>query len=116
MLARLRNAIAAELASITSIEDRADDARRTRTVGAVTFISTIAGTLALLFSFFGINAAQVNDRASMFDHRYLPIYLLILLITVLAMGIAYRSTAHRDLIPPHGRHRDYGRTRRWRPA
>ena len=87
MLARLRNAIAAELASVTSIEDRADDARRTRTVGAVTFISTIAGTLALLFSFFGINAAQVNQQASMFDQRYLSIYLLTLFIIVLAISI-----------------------------
>jgi hypothetical protein len=89
MLARLRNAIGAELASVTSIEDRADDARRTRTVGAVTFISTIAGTLALLFGFFGINAAQVDDRASMFDHRYLPIYLLVVVILMLAVGIYF---------------------------
>jgi hypothetical protein len=105
MLARLRNAIAAELASVTSIEDRADDARRTRTVGAVTFISTIAGTLALLFGFFGINAAQVNDRASMFDHRYLPIYLIILLIIVLAVGI-YLALAWQEKRQSRNRRRD----------
>ena len=115
MLARLRNAIAAELVSVSSIEDRADDARRTRTVGAVTFISTIAGTLALLFGFFGINAAQVNDRVSMFDHRYLPIYLIIVLIIVLAVGI-YRALAWQEKRDTNNRRREVPNSRGPQPG
>ena len=115
MLARLRNAIAAELASVSSIEDRADDARRTRTVGAVTFIATIAGTLALLFGFFGINAAQVNDRVSMFDHRYLPIYLIIVLIIVLAVGI-YAALAWQEKRDTNNRRREVTNSRGSQPG
>jgi uncharacterized membrane protein len=107
MLARLGNAIGAELASLTSVEDRTDDARRMRTVVAVTFVSTIGGTLALLFGFFGVNAAQVNNTTSMFDFRYLPIYLVIALIVIFAVGIylflAWQErceTPHRPRNPP----------------
>lgn len=77
MLTRLRFAIGAELTAVQSAEDRADDARRVRTVAAVTFVTTVAGTLGLLFSFFGINATQVDGGRSIFDRHYLPIYLLV---------------------------------------
>lgn len=87
MLRRLRNAIEAELTSVQSAERRIDDARRTRTVIAVTFVTTVAGTLSLFFGFLGANATQVQDARSMFDSHYRPIYASILLIFVLAMVI-----------------------------
>jgi hypothetical protein len=77
MLERLANAIDAELTSVQSVEARADDARRLRTAAAVTFITTVGGTLGLLFTFLGINAREVDSSRSMFDGRYLPIYLAI---------------------------------------
>jgi hypothetical protein len=77
MLTRLRNAIEAELTAVESVERRADDRKRLRTATAVTFVTTVAGTLSLLFGFFGINATQVNQNQSMFSAHYLGIYLLI---------------------------------------
>ncbi|MDQ1294084.1 MAG: hypothetical protein QG608_1967 [Actinomycetota bacterium] len=85
MLDRLRNAIDSELTAVTSIEDRIDDDRRVRTVAAVTFVSTVGGTLAILFGFFGINASEVDPSISMFDFEYLPIYLLIAGVVVVAL-------------------------------
>ncbi|MGW0731635.1 hypothetical protein [Streptomyces sp. NPDC002851] len=85
MLQRLGNAISAELTSVESIEQRAADRRRVRTVVAVTFVTTVSGTLGLLFGFFGINARQVDEQRSMFDDHYAPIYLLI--ATILACAI-----------------------------
>jgi hypothetical protein len=102
MLERLRNAIGTELAKVQSIEQRAEDSRRVRTVVAVTFVTTIAGTFSLLFGYFGVNASQVNPNRSMFDHRYLGIYLTIVLIIVAAVVIfgvmtwAERRQAARD--------------------
>jgi hypothetical protein len=82
MLARLANAIDAELTSVQSVEARADDARRVRTVAAVTFVTTTAGTVGLLFAFLGINAREVDSARSMFDGTYLPIYLAIAAIVL----------------------------------
>lgn len=87
MLGRLSNAIAAELTSVESAEQRAGDRRRIRTVVAITFVTTVSGTLSLLFGFFGINARQVDDQRSMFDDRYTPIYALIALILACALAI-----------------------------
>jgi hypothetical protein len=110
MLGRLRNAIAAELTAVQSIENRADDARRVRTVAAVTFVSTVAGTLSLLFGFFGINATQVNANHSMFDPRYVWIYLLILFLlggaAAIFLGMRYQERRQhqrdqrRTWVPP----------------
>ncbi|MGW2766164.1 hypothetical protein [Streptomyces sp. NPDC001275] len=87
MLTRLSNAISAELTSVESMEQRAADRRRVRTVVAVTFVTTISGTLGLLFGFFGINARQVDERRSMFDNHYTPIYTLIAAIFLCAIAI-----------------------------
>ncbi|MEU2085914.1 hypothetical protein ABZ569_29100 [Streptomyces albus] len=87
MLSRLSNAIAAELTSVESAEQRAADRRRIRTVVAVTFVTTVTGTLSLLFGFFGVNAAQVDDSRSMFDDSYAPIYGLIAAILCCAVVI-----------------------------
>ncbi|OEJ21744.1 hypothetical protein AS594_39560 [Streptomyces agglomeratus] len=87
MLSRLSNAISAELTSVESAEQRAGDRRRIRTVVAVTFVTTVTGTLSLLFGFFGINARQVDEDRSMFDDRYTPIYALITLILACALAI-----------------------------
>jgi hypothetical protein len=87
MLGRLGNAIAAELTSIESMEQRAADRRRIRTVVAVTFLTTVSGTLSLLFGFFGINARQVDAQRSMFDDHYAPIYALIAALLLCALAI-----------------------------
>ena len=87
MLGRLGNAIAAELTSIESMEQRAADRRRIRTVVAVTFLTTVSGTLSLLFGFFGINARQVDAQRSMFDDHYTPIYALIAALLLCALAI-----------------------------
>ncbi|WP_432586364.1 hypothetical protein ABVG11_09640 [Streptomyces sp. HD1123-B1] len=87
MLGRLSNAIAAELTSVESAEQRAGDRRRIRTVVAVTFVTTVTGTLSLLFGFFGVNARQVDSQRSMFDDRYMPIYAIIAFILACAVAI-----------------------------
>lgn len=102
MLDRLRTAVADELTTINSAEDRRDSARSLRTAVAVTFVTTIGGTLAVLFSFFGVNASQVQAERSMFDPAYLPIYLLmgaivggsLLLYSIMAF-LNWRSTNRR---------------------
>ena len=105
MLERLRNAIAAELTSVQSVEERADDARRVRTVVAVTFVTTVAGTLSLLFGFFGINATQVDGHRSIFDLRYIWIYALITFIIIGALGIFVAMRTLENRRTHHHRHR-----------
>ncbi|MER6029851.1 hypothetical protein [Streptomyces sp. NPDC001851] len=109
MLSRLGNAIDAELTSIESMEQRAADRRRVRTVVAVTFVTTVSGTLGLLFGFFGINARQVNQNRSMFDDHYMPIYVLIATILLCALVIfcAMRVQERWE------ERRDRSRTRTW---
>lgn len=103
MLQRLDNALDAELTSVQSVEARADDARRVRTVAAVTFVTTVGGTIGLLFAFLGINAREVAPTRSMFDHHYLPIYFAISFIALagvaLFIGLAWRER-HRGSRPP----------------
>ena len=105
MLERLRNAIAAELTSVQSVEERADDARRVRTVVAVTFVTTVGGTLSLLFGFFGINATQVDGSRSIFDMRYIWIYALIGFLIIGALGIFIAMRAHERRQTHHHRRR-----------
>ncbi|GGX48120.1 hypothetical protein [Streptomyces noursei] len=109
MLNRLDNAIAAELTSVESMEQRAADRRRVRTVVAVTFVTTVSGTLGLLFGFFGINASQVDQNRSMFDDHYTPIYALIATILLCALAI---FTGMR-LQERWEERRDRSRTRTW---
>ncbi|MFE7313128.1 hypothetical protein ACFU7T_08465 [Streptomyces sp. NPDC057555] len=109
MLNRLGNAIAAELTSIESMEQRAADRRRVRTVVAVTFVTTVSGTLGLLFGFFGINASQVDQNRSMFDDHYAPIYAVIATILFCALAIF----AGMRLQERWEERRDRSRTRTW---
>lgn len=109
MLNRLGNAIAAELTSVESMEQRAADRRRVRTVVAVTFVTTVSGTLGLLFGFLGINARQVDEHRSMFDDHYTPIYALIVTILLCAFAIF----AGMRLQERWEERRDRGRTRTW---
>jgi hypothetical protein len=99
MLARLRNAIAADLTSVQSVEQRADERRRVRTTAAVTFVTTLAGTFGLLFGFFGINTVEVRPDKSIFDHRYAAIYLLIagLIFTAAVLYLVLRLIERRQI-------------------
>ncbi|MFE7781776.1 hypothetical protein [Streptomyces nigrescens] len=109
MVNRLDSAIAAELTSVESMERRAADRRRVRTVVAVTFVTTVSGTLSLLFGFFGINARQVDEHRSMFDDHYTPIYALIATILLCALAIF----AGMRLQERWEERRDRSRTRTW---
>jgi hypothetical protein len=61
---------------------------RLRTAAAVTLVSTAAGTLALLFAFFGVQAPQVDRARSMFDLRhYAGIYAAIAVIVLAGAGV-----------------------------
>jgi hypothetical protein len=88
MLSRLERAVAAELTAIESIESRADADRRLRWGVAIGFVSVVAVPAGLVLSFLGINASQVNPQRSMFDHRYLPMYLTVAGIVIVGALIA----------------------------
>ena len=88
MISRIERAIAAELTSIESAERRSDDRRRARWAVAVGFISTVAVPVTIILGFFGINAREVDNGTSMFDSRYLPVYLLSGLFVAIA-GLLY---------------------------
>ncbi|WP_433497273.1 hypothetical protein ACQP1K_20225 [Sphaerimonospora sp. CA-214678] len=102
MLRRLERAIAAELTAIESRERRADEDRRLRWTVAIGFVSTVAVPVGLVLAFLGINAREVDDRWSMFDGRYLPVYVLavvLLLIGALISAALYaqqRRAVRRD--------------------
>jgi hypothetical protein len=74
MLTRLGNVIDAERTSIESVERRVDDRQRLRTAAAVTVVTTLAGTLGLLFAFFGGGGPADRGRSMLDLHRYVGIY------------------------------------------
>jgi hypothetical protein len=84
-LERLGSAITAELTAIESIERRADDNRRMRYAVAVGFVSAVAIPASLILAYLGINASQVNSNLSMFNHRYLGMYLTIAVVILLGV-------------------------------
>jgi len=85
MLQRLSAAIHAELTAIESIERRSDDNRRVRYAVAVGFVSAVAIPASLILAYLGINASQVNPNLSMFNQRYLGMYLTIAAVIVLGV-------------------------------
>ncbi len=85
MLERLGSAISAELTTIESIERRADDNRRARYAVAVGFVSVVAIPASLILAYLGINASQVHPNVSMFNHRYLGMYLVVAAVIVLGV-------------------------------
>jgi hypothetical protein len=85
MLQRLNAAIHAELTAIESIERRSDDNRRVRYAVAVGFVSAVAIPASLILAYLGINASQVNPNLSMFNHRYLSMYLIVAAVIVVGV-------------------------------
>ncbi|MFJ3520043.1 hypothetical protein [Streptomyces sp. NPDC090131] len=114
-LQRLGNATTAELTSVGSAEQRTAERRRVRTVAAVTFVTTVTATLGLLFTFLGINATEVDERRSMFDLAYAPVYAVIVVVLVFgfllyavlqALDRAALRRSHAVQTPTwHGTHR-----------
>lgn len=89
MLERLEKAIDAELTSIESAERRADEERRLRWGVAIGYLSTIAVPAGIILAFFGMNAHEVDPDRSMFDQRYLPLYLIVLAVMSVGAIIAF---------------------------
>ncbi len=108
MLERLARAIDAELTAIESIERRTDDNRRIRYAVAAGFVSAVAIPASLILAYLGINASQVNAARSMFSHHYLPMYLTVAALIVVAAALSaglwlqQRRDArqHRPVGPP----------------
>ncbi|MFD0817905.1 hypothetical protein ACFQ0D_06145 [Micromonospora zhanjiangensis] len=106
MLQRLDRAIRADLTAIESIERRADEERRTRWAIAVGFLSTVALPITLILAFFGINAREVDQSLSIFDHHYLTLYLFVALVVALGLVLSFglyvqqRLLARRDRRTP----------------
>lgn len=99
MLTRLRNVVDAERTAIESVERRADDRQRLRTAAAVTVVTTLAGTLGLLFAFFGGGGPADRGR-SMFDLRhYAGIYAVLAAIVLAgaAVFLTLRFLDHRTI-------------------
>jgi hypothetical protein len=110
MLQRLDAAIRSELTAIESIERRADENRRIRYAVAVGFVSAVAIPGSLILAYLGINASQVNPDRSMFDHRYVAMYLIVAGVIIvgllLSLGVyaqQRRTTAHRPARAEHPR-------------
>lgn len=80
MLERLERSINAELTSVQSIERRNDEDRRLRWAVAVGFVSTVAIPLTIVFGYFGMNSTEVHPDRSMFNGRYIGVYVTISLI------------------------------------
>jgi hypothetical protein len=111
MLQRLDAAISAELTAIESIERRADENRRIRYAVAVGFVSAVAIPASLILAYLGINASQVDPNRSMFDHRYLGMYLIVAAVIVLAavLSLGLYVQQRRDASPRRAR----GERPRW---
>jgi hypothetical protein len=110
MLQRLDAAISAELTAIESIERRADENRRIRYAVAVGFVSAVAIPATLILAYLGINASQVNSNRSMFDHRYIGMYLIVAAVIVLGLLLSAgvyvqqrRAATHRPAREEHPR-------------
>ena len=101
MLQRLDAAISAELTAIESIERRGDENRRIRYAVAVGFVSAVAIPASLILAYLGINASQVDPNRSMFDHRYLGMYLIVAAVIVLGVAVSVAVYAQqRRAMPP----------------
>ncbi|MEV0954196.1 hypothetical protein [Promicromonospora sp. NPDC050249] len=97
MLQRLERSITAELTSIESMDRRLDDGRRRLWAIAVGFLSVVALPITLVLAFFGANAAEVDQSASMFSLQYLPMYGIILVLILLGLALSFGLYAQQRL-------------------
>ena len=97
MLQRLERSIVAELTSIESVDRRADESRRRLWAAAVGFLSVVALPITLILAFFGANAAEVDQSASMFSPQYLPMYGVLVLMVVLGLVLSFGLYAQQRL-------------------
>jgi hypothetical protein len=89
LLDRLSIAMTATAGSLLAIEQQRDNGRRQRWVIAVGWLSTAAIPLSLVFAFFGMNATEVDDGASMLSltGRYQAFYLVLLGLVLVSVGV-----------------------------
>jgi hypothetical protein len=111
MLGRLNAAISAELTAIESIERRADENRRIRYAVAVGFVSAVAIPASLILAYLGINASQVRTDRSMFDHRYLSMYLVVAAVILVGLTLSAGVYVQQRRTRSTRRHR--GERPRW---
>jgi hypothetical protein len=74
MFDRLDGSIRSEITAIEIRERRQKEARQLRTSVGAGLLSTLGVPVGFLVAFFGVNATEVNDRLSMFDRHYAPVY------------------------------------------
>jgi hypothetical protein len=84
---RLRYSIAAQSDAIAAAERQRDEDRRSEISIVAGALSTVAIVLGIFFGFFGTNSKQVHANYSLFDHRYLGFYLLLLAIILALAGM-----------------------------
>ncbi|WP_344101016.1 hypothetical protein [Myceligenerans crystallogenes] len=78
MLDRLDYAVRAEMAALTSFGSRMEEAQRKRWSIVQAGLSTVAVPVSIVFGYFGMNAAEVDERVSFLDlEKYGPLYLTI---------------------------------------
>lgn len=98
MLQRLERSVRAELTAVESIERRADEDRRLRWTIAVGFLSTVALPITLVLAYFGINAREVDSRLSMFDGRYIPLYLFVGSVVTVGLALSFGLYVQQRLL------------------
>jgi hypothetical protein len=84
---RLRYSIAAQRDAIAAAERQRDEERRAEVSIVAGALSTVAIVAGIFFGFFGVNAAEVNQKYPFFDHHYLGFYLVITGVVLLLLGL-----------------------------
>lgn len=89
MFVRLGSSIRSELTAIESREQQEENDRRIRGALMLGFLSFVLAPTSLILGFFGANAVEVNEKASMFDiRRYWLVYALAALLMVVSAVFA----------------------------
>lgn len=89
MFVRLGSSIRSELTAIESREQQDENDRRVRGALMLGFLSFFLAPIGLILGFFGANAAEVKENASMFDiRRYWLVYVLAALLMLVSAMFA----------------------------
>jgi hypothetical protein len=92
MFARLRSGLEAELMAIDS-RDRANAALSIETIASL--LSVVGFPIFFVLAYFGVNAREIDQHASMFSVRYWPVYACAALLSVCAILLILRGRRTR---------------------